>query len=81
MITTTAHNDYLKITRINLTDFCKGTEGLIHWQQHHGRKGGWQLPLNFSLSEIFFLPGKFLRKSICRKEIFTLKLRKPGWTD
>jgi len=35
-----------------------------------------QLPdLNFSLLE------KFLRKSINRKGIFTLKFRKPGWTE
>jgi len=32
-------------------------------------------PINFSLSE------NFLRESIGRKGIFTLKLRKSGWTE
>jgi len=80
MITTTAHNDYLKITRINLTDFCKGTEGLIHWQQHHGRKGGWQLPLNFWPVRNFFLARKVSQKKHLSEGNFHPQIEKT-WLD
>jgi len=55
--------------------------GLGQWRGS-GEQGN--NPPNFSLSrlsKIIVWVKNFLSKSIIRKRIFTLKLRKPGWSE